>query len=434
MDRQKESKKLFSKAKKILVGGVNSPVRSFSHLDHSPFYITSARKSVLYTCDGIQLIDFCCSWGALILGHVPEKVLYAVRQSIKNGFSFGFNHESEIIFAKEIIKAIPSVEKLRLVNSGTEAVMTAIRLARGFTGKTKILKFEGCYHGHSDSMLVEAGSGLLTFGKPSSKGISKSFAKDTLICPFNDFNSLQKLIQKHKNSLAALIIEPVAGNMGVIPSNPSFLKKLRKITSQNNIILIFDEVITGFRFTSGGFQNLINVKPDLTCLGKIIGGGFPLAALGGKTLIMKHLAPTGDVYQAGTLSGNPIAVSAGLATILELKKTGFYSSLNQKGSNLISALKNIFNESSIPITVQGKGSMFTVFCQNTNPENLKDLKKCDLKRFSRMHLFFQNHGILLPPSQFEACFISSTHKIKQINLFISVMKLFLKEEEKSHVN
>jgi len=413
---QSKSKKYFKQAKKYIPGGVNSPVRAFKAVGGSPIFISRAKGAYIYDVDGNKYIDYISSWGPMILGHANSKVLEAVSRVMKNGTSFGAPTKRETELARLVTKIYPSIDKLRLVSSGTEAAMSAIRLARGYTGREKIIKFEGCYHGHFDSLLVKAGSGLATFGVPSSKGVNKSFARDTITLPFNDIEKLKQIIKKDKKNIAAVIIEPIPGNMGVIHPEKGFLEALRKITRENNIVLIFDEVISGFRAALGGAQELFGVKPDMTVLGKIIGGGFPIGAFGGKAKIMNCLSPDGPVYQAGTLSGNPVAVEAGITTIKELMKKGVYQKLNKKGEQMELGIRKIIKKHSLPVTVNRVGSLFTLFfTEKPGVKDYSDAAGCDTAQFAGFFRKMLKKGVNLSPSQFEANFISLQHTSADIN-------------------
>lgn len=403
----KSSKRLFNEARKHIPGGVNSPVRAFKSVGGEPVFVSSGSGSRIKSIDGKEYIDFVCSWGPLILGHSPESVLHAVRKRIAKGTSFGMPTEEEVILAREIKRTYPSINLVRLVSSGTEATMSAIRVARGFTGKRKIIKFEGCYHGHSDYLLAKAGSGALTFNLPDSAGVPEEIVKFTIVLPYNDLTSLENTIYSD-NDIAAVIVEPVAGNMGVVLPEKGFLEGLRKITQERNVILIFDEVITGFRVARGGAQELFGIRPDLTCLGKILGGGFPIGAYGGKKEIMSCVAPEGPVYQAGTLSGNPVAVTAGIATLKELTKS-LYKGIDKKSKWFCEKLKVIADESGIPVTINRIGSMFTVFFTEGPVRNFTEAKKSKVSDYSRFFHELLLRGVHFPPSQFEACFISAAH-------------------------
>jgi len=415
-----KSEELFSEANEYIPGGVNSPVRAFKSVGMTPLYIKEGKGSKIFDVDGNEFIDYVCSWGPLILGHSDERVLDKINEYSGRGTSFGANTEIEIKLAQLISELYPSIDLLRMVNSGTEATMSAIRLARGFTGKDKIIKFDGCYHGHGDSFLIKAGSGVLTLGIPGSPGITKSSAKDTLIARFNNFESVEKSIDQNKNKIAAVIIEPIMGNAGVIPPAPKFLENLRKITEHENILLIFDEVITGFRVAPGGAQQLYDIKPDLTCLGKIIGGGLPVGAFGGKKEIMEYLAPGGSVYQAGTLSGNPLAMAAGYETISILKNNGIYTSLEKKAQFLEEGLKNNLKTLNLNFTMNRVGSMMTLFFTGKKVTDFNSAFTSDTQLFSEYFRTMLENGIYLAPSQFEASFLSAAHSEEDIEKTIKV--------------
>jgi glutamate-1-semialdehyde 2,1-aminomutase len=391
-------KELFERATAVIPGGVNSPVRSFRSVGGTPVFVERGAGSKIYTSDGRELIDFCMSWGALLFGHADPELIGAVLRAAVDGTGFGAATKREVLFAEKICAMIPYVEQVRCVNSGTEAVMTAIRLARGATGRDKILKFDGCYHGHSDSMLVSAGSGLLTGGLSSSAGVPTAVADDTLVAPYNDIEAVEEIMKHSGVRIAAIIVEPVAANMGLVLPNPGFLEALRTLTRAHGALLIFDEVITGFRFGPTTYGALCGVEPDLTCLGKIIGGGLPLAALGGRRKLMEQLAPLGPVYQAGTLSGNPLAVAAGLAALEKMERDNPFPRIGKKWSGRFQGLE-----------LQQKGSAFTFFFRNSLPENLAEAKECDTKAYGRFFHAMLERGIYLPPAQFETAFISAAH-------------------------
>ncbi|MFC1633295.1 glutamate-1-semialdehyde 2,1-aminomutase [Planctomycetota bacterium] len=410
-----KSKKLFRDSTKVIPGGVNSPVRAFRAVGSNPIFIDRAKGAYLYDVDGNKYIDYCLSWGPMILGHAHAEVLRHVKQVMAKGTSFGIPTELETHLAKMIVQAIDSVEKVRLVSSGTEAVMTAIRLARGCTGRDKIIKFIGCYHGHVDHMLVQAGSGATTLGAPSSPGVPKDFTKHTILLPYNDPERIRKAFSKYQGQISAVIVEPIAGNMGVVPPQKDFLKTLRKLCTRNGSILIFDEVITGFRIKYGSVQDVFGVKADLTCLGKIIGGGFPIGACGGKARLMNQLAPTGQIYQAGTLSGNPVCVAAGITTLKLLKSEGVYSALDTATQKLCAGIQKALLERNIKHTINRIGSMFTVFFNSEPVTDYTSAVKSDTQAYARFHNAMLRGGIYLPPSQFEACFISTQHKASDID-------------------
>ncbi|PKN53335.1 MAG: glutamate-1-semialdehyde-2,1-aminomutase [Deltaproteobacteria bacterium HGW-Deltaproteobacteria-13] len=417
----------FIKARRVISGGVNSPVRAWRAVGGNPVFVDRAQGSKIYDVSGKEYIDYVLSWGPMILGHAPAKVTAAICNTAKKGTSFGAPTQAETQMAKLITEAIPSIQLVRLTSSGTEATMTAIRLARGFTGRNMIAKFDGCYHGHSDSLLIKAGSGVATLGIPDSPGVPKELARLTLSLPYNDISALEKAIDTHGSNLAAIIVEPVAGNMGVVPPQKGFLEKLRELTAKNGILLIFDEVITGFRFTFGGYQNLIGIKPDLTCLGKIIGGGMPVGAIGGKKEIMEKLAPAGDIYQAGTLSGNPLAMSAGLTTLNIIKsKINSFALLDKKTERLCSEMEKLFSEKGIPVCINRCGSMFTIFFQQGPVYDLKTAKKSDTALFARFFQAMLKKGVWLAPSQFESVFISFAHTNADIDQTIDACSKTLK--------
>lgn len=412
----KNSEEYFRQAKKVIPGGVNSPVRAFTAVGMEPLFIKKAKGAYIYDADNNKYIDYVLSWGPMILGHADERVLTQVVRVLKQGTSFGAPTKKEIELAELITKIYPSIEKIRLTSSGTEGAMSVIRLSRGYTGREKIIKFQGCYHGHFDSLLVKAGSGAATFGVPSSSGVNKSFAQDTIALPFNNIEKAEEAINREKEKLACVIVEPIPANMGVVLPEEGFLKRLRQITQENNIILIFDEVITGFRVSLGGAQELFGIKPDLTILGKILGGGFPIGAFGGKAEIMDFLSPDGPVYQAGTLSGNPVAVEAGINTIkILMKNKGIYDKLEFLGRSLDLGLKEIIKRTSSKITLQRLGSLFTLFfTDKKNINDYYDAAACDLDKFAQFFRGMLRQGIYLAPSQFEANFISIKHTTADI--------------------
>lgn len=414
------SKQLFEEALKRMPGGVNSPVRAFGNVGGTPPFIARGLGAKIWDVDGKEYIDYVGSWGPAILGHANPKVVAAVQEAATRGFSFGAPTELENRLAGMISQAIPSIEKIRFVNSGTEATMSAIRLARGVTARDKIIKFEGCYHGHADFLLVEAGSGAATHGHPSSAGVPKDFAKHTLVAPYNDLAATEKLFQKNKREIACLIVEPVAGNMGCIPPAAGFLKGLRDLCSAHGALLIFDEVMTGFRVALGGAQELFNVKPDLTCLGKIIGGGLPVGAYGGRKEIMGQVSPLGPVYQAGTLSGNPLAMTAGIKTLEQLVHHRAYEQLDEMSQKLINGLKEIATDHKIPHQVQAVGSLWTLFFNEEPVTHFAKVKASDTNRFKKWFHNCLKQGIYLPPSPFEAAFVSFAHQNAEIEQTLAV--------------
>jgi glutamate-1-semialdehyde 2,1-aminomutase len=415
--RSKESRKLFQEACKYLVGGVNSPVRAYKAVGGSPIFITRGKGSRIYDADNNCYLDLVMSWGALILGHAYPTVLKAINGAAKNGSSFGAPTRGETELARIINCAIPSIEKIRLVNSGTEATMSAIRLARGFTGKDKIVKFEGSYHGHCDSLLVKAGSGAATFGQPDSLGVPRDLTKNTIVIPYNDIDAANRVIKREHKKIACVIIEPVAANMGVILPKIGFLVGLRELTKKYNIVLIFDEVICGFRFTFGGVQNLFGITPDLTALGKIIGGGLPLAAYGGRKEIMDKLSPLGGVYQAGTLSGNPLAVAAGIATLKELARKD-YSRLNETVGQMCQEMEDILRMKKLKFSINRAGSIFTLFFTDRQVYDYASAKTSDTAKYARFFWSMLKHGVNLPPSQFEGNFVSFAHQSSDLEFML----------------
>ena len=427
--RNRNSIKNFEDAKKLIPGGVNSPARAFNSVECNPIFISKAKGSKIYDVDGNSYIDFVSSWGPMILGHSDNDVINTINNVSINGTSYGAPTIVETKMAKKITEMVPSIEKVRMVNSGTEATMSAIRLARGFTKKDLIIKFSGNYHGHGDSFLISAGSGAMTLGKPDSPGVTSNIAKDTLIAEFNNIDSVSYLFNKFKNKIAAVIVEPVAGNMGVVLPKNNFLKKLQLLTKKNNSLLIFDEVMTGFRLSSGGAQKLYNVIPDITTLGKIIGGGLPVGAYGGRKEIMNFLSPNGPVYQAGTLSGNPLAMSAGLCILNKLNNK-IYNSLEKKSKIIYEGLTKNINETGTKAIINQVGSMLTLFfTEKKEINNYNDAKSCNLKLFAKYFKFMLNNGIYLPPSQFESLFISDAISYEEIKHFIEINKKALK-----HIN
>ena len=403
------SKKLFEAAQRLIPGGVNSPVRAFKAVGTIPLFITRAKGARIYDADGNAFIDYVMSWGPMIMGHAHGSVIKAIARAAVRGTSYGAPTALEVTLAQLIVEAIPSMERVRLVSSGTEAVMSAIRLARAYTGRNNILKFEGCYHGHADSMLVKAGSGIATLGIPDSPGVPPDLAQHTLTASFNDVGGVERILEAHRGKLACVIVEPVAGNMGVVAPHGAFLERLRDLTRHYGIVLIFDEVITGFRLGYGGAQLRYGVIPDLTCLGKIIGGGLPVGAYGGPHHIMKLIAPEGPVYQAGTLSGNPLAVTAGIETLKLLKKPGVYRQLEERGRFLSEGLLEAARELGVGVTLNRVGSMMTLFFTPGPVTDYASAKKSDTLAFARFFRAMLEAGIYLPPSQFEAAFLSTAH-------------------------
>lgn len=403
------STKLFDLAKQYIPGGVNSPVRAFRNVGGDPFFVRRAKGSRIWDVDGREMIDFVGTWGPAILGHAPRHVIEAIHNAAKEGVSFGIPNPYEVEMARTICEWVPSIQKVRMVSSGTEATMSAIRLARGFTGRDRLVKFDGCYHGHSDSLLVAAGSGALTHGNPDSAGVPRAFAELTTVLPFNDEAALEELFEKKGHEIAALIVEPYPANAGLILPKPGFLQKLRDITAKHGTILIFDEVMTGFRLAKGGVQELEGITPDLTCLGKVIGGGLPVGAFGGRADIMDHLAPLGPVYQAGTLSGNPVALAAGLAQLHEMEKQQGYKHLEVTGKIMEDAVLDVLKKKGLGYRWYRKGSMFCLFFTEKEVHNLQDAKTSDLAAFRKFFHHCLDNGVYFAPSQFETGFISLAH-------------------------
>lgn len=404
------SKQLFEQAQQHIPGGVNSPVRAFKAVGGTPPFIVKADGPYIYDADGKRYIDYVQSWGPMVLGHNNAKIRQAVVDAAENGLSFGAPTESEVTMAEMVSTLVPSMEMLRMVNSGTEATMSAIRLARGFTGRNKILKFEGCYHGHADSLLVKAGSGALTFGVPSSPGIPQDVAKHTLTMEYNNIQSVKDAFVEMGDDIACIIVEPVAGNMNCIPPVDGFLPGLREVCDDYGAVLIFDEVMTGFRVAQGGAQALYNVKPDLTCLGKVIGGGMPVGAFGGRAEIMNHIAPSGPVYQAGTLSGNPIAMAAGLAALQQIQQPGLYEQLAKATQTLAEGIKKLADAKGIPMSINYAGSMFGLFFTDVERvTNYQQAINCNTEQFNRFYHGMLDGGVYLAPASYEAGFVSAAH-------------------------
>jgi len=425
---RKRSESLFEKAKRVIPGGVNSPVRAFRSVDASPPFIARAAGSKVYDVDGREYIDYVSSWGPMILGHSHPTVVRAISRAARKGTSYGAPTEMEVRMAETIRNAVPSIERVRMVSSGTEAVMSAIRLARGFTGRDRIIKFEGCYHGHADSLLVKAGSGVATLGIPGSPGIPAKLAELTINLPFNDSDAVRSAVDRYGDEIACVIVEPVAGNMGVVPPRRGFLDDLRKITENRGIVLIFDEVITGFRLTYGGYQNLIGIEPDLTCLGKIIGGGLPVGAFGGRKKIMEMLAPLGPVYQAGTLSGNPLAMAAGFSTLRILRDDwDLYNRIDRMALTICGEMKRLFAEKGLPVFIQRAGSMFTAFFTESEVFDFNTAGTSDTRLFARFFRGMLHRGVYLAPSQFEAAFVSAAHTQDDIDRTLSACAETLRE-------
>ena len=416
------SRKLFQHAKEVIPGGVNSPVRACKSVGRDPVFVDRADGCMIYDADGNGYIDYVGSWGPMILGHRHPAVVSALQATLERGTSFGAPTDLEIELAEMVIAAVPGIDKVRFVNSGTEATMSAIRLARGVTERDLIVKFDGCYHGHADTLLVEAGSGVATLGIPGSPGVPGAFAAQTISIPYNDMAAVNRIMAEKGEEVACVIVEPVAGNMGLVPPAEGFLAGLRDATQKTGSLLIFDEVITGFRVALGGAQALYNVIPDLTTLGKIIGGGMPVGAYGGKKEIMDRIAPEGPVYQAGTLSGNPLAMAAGIATLAELNKPGVYTELDQKADFLTRGIRDAARDNGITVQLDRVGSVFGMFFNDKPVNNMGDAKSCDLDRFTRYYNAMLEQGIYIAPSQFESGFVSTAHKDEQINKTIQAIK------------
>ncbi|MFM2344879.1 MAG: hypothetical protein RLZZ210_1491 [Pseudomonadota bacterium] len=409
---------LFDQAKQYIPGGVNSPVRAFKAVGGTPLFITKGKGAYIYDANGNEYIDMVGSWGPMIVGHAHDYVLEKTINAMQNGLSFGAPTELEIQFAQRLIKHIPSMEQVRLVSSGTESTMSAIRLARGYTQKELIIKFAGGYHGHADCLLVKAGSGLVTFGHPTSAGVSQSTSQHTIVLDYNDINALEQTFKQYSDNIAAVIIEPVAGNMNLVPATQEFLQKLRDLCTKHNSVLIFDEVMSGFRVALGGAQSIYDIYPDLTCLAKVIGGGMPLAAFGGKKEIMQRLAPVGDVYQAGTLSGNPVAVTAGLATLDLIAEENFFSDLSAKTQYLVDGLISLAKQNNITFSAQSIGGMFGFYFIDKLPNNITDVEKADMELFKKFFHAMLDKGVYLAPSAYEAGFVSSQHSIEVLDVVL----------------
>jgi glutamate-1-semialdehyde 2,1-aminomutase len=418
--KYQRSSALFAAAQKVIPGGVNSPVRAFKAVGGTPIFVENAKGAYLYDVDGNKLIDYINSWGPMILGHAHEPVVNAVIEKAKKGTSFGMPTEIETEIAKLAVAMVPNIDKIRFVNSGTEACMSAVRLARGFTGKDKIIKFAGCYHGHSDSFLIQAGSGAVTFGSPNSPGVTEGTAKDTLLAIYNDLKNVEKVIKANKNEIACIILEPVAGNMGCIPPAKGFLEGLRKLCDENNVLLIFDEVMTGFRLAAGGAQELYGIKADIVTFGKVIGGGLPVGAFAAREEIMNHLAPIGPVYQAGTLSGNPLAMAAGLAMLKELNKNrDIYDSINKKTEYLHKGLEAALNSEGIKFTINRVGSMISVHFSDMPVTDFESAAAANNENFKRFFHGLLNEGVYIAPSAFETWFICDALSYEDLDVTIA---------------
>jgi glutamate-1-semialdehyde 2,1-aminomutase len=415
MGKFNKSRKLYNKALTLIPGGVNSPVRAFKAVGGKPLFIAKAKGSRIFDVDGNAYIDYVLSWGPMILGHAHSRVVQALKRASEKGTSFGAPTSLEIELAELVLKAFPSMDKVRMVNSGTEATMSAIRVARGFTGRDRIIKFEGCYHGHADGLLVKAGSGATTFGVPDSPGVPKSYAKNTITLPFNDAAALKRTIEKEWRTIACVIVEPVVGNIGCVLPRLSFLRELRKVTKKYGVVLIFDEVMTGFRVSFGGAQRHYGIKPDMTCLGKVIGGGLPVGAYGGKKEIMTMVSPEGPVYQAGTLSGNPLAMTAGIETIKELSNRNSYRKIESNSAHLEEGLIDAAKRAGVITRFYRAGSMFCTYFTNTEVFDYNTAKTADTAKFARFFSGMLQRGVNLAPSQFEAGFMSLAHSKKDID-------------------
>jgi glutamate-1-semialdehyde 2,1-aminomutase len=425
------SREIFREAAQLLVGGVNSPVRAFRAVGGDPLVIDRAYGARVWDADGHVYTDYVCSWGALILGHAHPAVVEGIREQAGRGTSYGMTCALEVELARRIQQGLPAMQRIRFVSSGTEATMSAVRAARAFTGRDLVVKFEGCYHGHADSFLTQAGSGLATFGIAASPGVPEALARLTINLPYNDLRAVEQAFAKHRGEIAAVIVEPIAANMGVVLPAAGFLAGLRELTRQNGTLLIFDEVITGFRVAYGGMQTLLGVEPDLTTLGKIIGGGLPVAAYGGRADVMERIAPLGPVYQAGTLSGNPLAMRAGIETLEQLKRPGFYEDLNRTAEPLVLGLREAAREAGVPAHVSAFGSMLTLFFTERPVMNYEAAKASDTERFAVFFRQMLDRGVLLPPSQFEAWFVSAAHTPQEIQCTLAAARESLQAIRKS---
>ena len=423
----KISSKMFEMAKKVIPGGVNSPVRACKSVGCEPVFIQKAKGSHIYDVDGNEYLDFVCSWGPMIHGHANDEIMDAVTEAVKDGTSFGAPTTKEMALASMVVEAVPSIEKVRFVNSGTEATMSAVRLARGFTGKDVIVKFDGCYHGHADSFLIKAGSGVITLGIPGSPGVPEDIVKNTISIPYNNEDVLEKTLRARGAEIACVIVEPVAGNMGCVAPSATFLQKLRELTKELGIILIFDEVITGFRLAYGGAQEHFGIMPDLTCLGKIIGGGLPVGAYGGRAEIMDQIAPDGPVYQAGTLSGNPLAMAAGIANLRLLQHPDFYSELNEKAEFLADGLASAAKSAGIPVMLNRVGSLMTGFFTEEAVTDFESAMSADADRYAVHYRQMLSKGINLAPSQFEVAFVSSAHTMDELKKVVEMTEWSFKK-------
>jgi glutamate-1-semialdehyde 2,1-aminomutase len=426
MTTQTKSEQLYAEALNYIPGGVNSPVRAFRAVGGQPFFVHRAAGARVQDVDGKEYVDYVGTWGPAILGHAHPPIIQAVKDAAEHGTSFGIPNPFEVTMAKLVCAAVPSVQKVRMCNSGTEATMSAIRLARGFTKRDKIIKFDGCYHGHADSLLVKAGSGALTFGQPDSAGVPASFTQHTMVLPFNEVEAVRAAFSAHPDQIAGIILEPVPGNAGLYLPRPGYLEALREITREHGALLIFDEVMTGFRLAYGGAQERFGITPDLSCFGKIIGGGLPVGAFGGRSEIMDLLAPLGPVYQAGTLSGNPVAMAAGIAALEELSKGDAYGKLEKLGEQLESGMNEAARKAGVPVQLNRIGSMFCAYFTDQPVHNLSDAMKCDRKRFAKYFHGMLAEGVYLAPSQFEAGFISAAHTPSDLEQTVTAATKVLK--------
>jgi glutamate-1-semialdehyde 2,1-aminomutase len=410
----KRSSDLFEEAQRYLPGGVNSPVRAFRAVGGRPFFVEKGDGSRIYDVDGNVYIDYVCSWGPLILGHAHPQVVEALQKTVGRGTSYGAPTELEVTLARMVTEALPSVEMVRFVNSGTEAVMSALRVARAYTQRDKVVKFAGCYHGHADSLLVKAGSGALTLGVPNSAGVPEAVARDTITIGYNNLDQVRKIMGSVGKEVACIIVEPVAGNMGVVAPSPGFLEGLRELTQKHGALLVFDEVITGFRLSYGGAQGLYGIRPDLTCLGKVIGGGLPVGAYGGRREIMENVAPLGPAYQAGTLSGNPLAMTAGIQTLTLLRSGRIYEELEEQGRSLAEGTEEAYRAANLLCCLNRVGSMWTLFFTHGPVKDDRDIERANVERYARYFRAMLDRGISLPPSQFEAAFLSAAHSTQDV--------------------